>query len=103
MIPEEQTVQYGESASIECISYTAPLWTFQERPLFKKVMVDVSLIKISNVRIEDGGIYECQGSNKQNKIFWATSALTVQGRCITPLLWWRRVCTLFIIKIPSDI
>ena len=72
-------VDVNDFAEIECISSSLVKWTFNDifPPHFAKGQVN--RLKIKNVQLDFGGIYECVGTNDMQEMFWAKSLLFVIG------------------------
>jgi len=74
-----QKVALGETAAIECISYTEGEWLFMERFIPRNAVPSINVLNIYKVNEYNAGLYECQGSNIHRQIFSALSMLYVIG------------------------
>jgi len=67
-------------AYIECFSLTPVIWSYMERRLPIDAKVDVNMLTIAGVNIDNAGVYECQGTDEDYKIFTSRSTLIVNGK-----------------------
>jgi len=70
----------NKKAIIECFSLTPATWSYMDRRLPTNVKVDINLLTIKKVSINNAGVYECQGTDKDNKLFSSRSTLNVNSK-----------------------
>jgi len=81
--PMQQVVEHSGNAVIQCISFTQPRWKFfggQAAP--SNAIIDVNVVLLTNVVVENGGVYECKGTTDNGLKFWATSTVYVASKLL---------------------
>ncbi len=75
IVPESQLIYLKNSATMECISRTAPVWTFNNS-IVPKLYGQITLT-IDKVELDNAGIYHCYGTDAKHNSFVAASTLIV--------------------------
>jgi hypothetical protein len=78
--PQEQTVDFGRSASMTCITGGNPITSVTWYKDGSKLNHEGDTLTISSVKKEDRGMYQCFVRNDQESA-QGTSELKLGGRC----------------------
>jgi len=77
----------GRKAVFECSAKSVGKWLHNNKSLPRNAkFVGNKLLEIDNVRLHNKGVYECEGIEKNNKIFYAQGTLIIQGNSILVII-----------------
>ena len=78
--PKKQFVQLSKTFTIHCISSTILIWTHNGN-IHKDIIINDTILVV-NARHSDSGIYTCEGTTSEGRVFKASCNVIVFGKLL---------------------
>ena len=73
-------MRIGETATFTCSAIGGIIWTHNNKSLPSNAKYFNKTLEIEKVRLNNKGVYECEGVEENNHIFYSIGTLKIKGR-----------------------